>query len=227
MSNGDNQQEGLSLRAHMAKVRGRIRREIANAEEEEHEGGELNLVPYLDILVNTIIFLLATTASALALANINVNSPRYEDPAVGAAAAEPQPDDPKLNLTVAVSYKGFIIGGSGAILPGPDGQLPTIKCSVALQKDRCPAYMATRTNAEGEKESIWVDKYDYKGLLKKTSEIKEKYPNERQVILSADRLVPYKVVVKTMDTLRGVATKKCTGKDGCNFDQVILSAGVQ
>jgi hypothetical protein len=30
-----------------------------------------------------------------------------------------------------------------------------------------------------------------------------------------------------MDTLRGVATKKCTGKDGCNFDQVILSAGVQ
>ena len=228
MSNGDNQQEGLSLRAHMAKVRGRIRREIANAEEEEHEGGELNLVPYLDILVNTIIFLLATTASALALANINVNSPRYEDPAVGATAATPpEPDQPKLNLTVAISYKGFIIGGSGAILPGADGELPTIKCSVPLQKDRCPAFMATRTNAEGEQESIWVDKYNYKALVDKITEIKSKYAGERQAILSADRLVPYKVVVKTMDSLRGKATRKCTGSDGCLFDQIILSAGVQ
>ena len=40
-------------------------------------------------------------------------------------------------------------------------------------------------------------------------------------------MIPYKVVVKTMDTLRGKPTAKCTGKDGCLFDQVILSAGVQ
>ena len=174
MTTGDNEEGGLSLRAHMAKIRGRIRREIAKAEEEEHEGGELNLVPYLDILVNTIIFLLATTASALALANINVNSPRYEDPAVGATAAPSPADEPKLNLTVAVSYKGFIIGGSGAILPGPDGQLPTIKCTVPLQNDRCPAFMATRTNAEGQREQVWVDKYNYEALAKKAGDIKSK-----------------------------------------------------
>jgi len=227
MTTENNSAGGLSYRAHMAKVRGRIRREIAKAEEEEYEGGELNLVPYLDILVNTIIFLLATTASALALANINVNSPRYEDPAVGAAAAPSQPDEPKLNLTVAVSYKGFIIGGSGAILPGPDGQLPTIKCSVPLDKGHCPAFLATRTNAEGQRERVWVDRYDYKSLATKVQEVKAKYPAERQAILSADRSIPYKVVVKAMDTLRGKATTKCTGSDGCLFDQVILSAGVQ
>jgi biopolymer transport protein TolR len=225
--NENHQQHGLSLRAHMAKVRGRIRREIATAEEEEHEGGELNLVPYLDILVNTIIFLLATTASALALANINVNSPRYEDPGVGASQAPSTPEDPKLNLTVAVSYTGFIIGGSGAVMTGPDGQLPTIRCSVPLKSNRCPAFQATRTGAGGETETVWVDKYNYKALAKMAGEIKEKYPLERQVILSGDRLIPYKVVVKTMDTLRGKPTKKCTGKDGCLFDQVILSAGVQ
>lgn len=227
MTGGGNEQEGLSLRAHMAKVRGRIRRQIAQAEEEEHEGGELNLVPYLDILVNTIIFLLATTASALALANINVNSPRYEEPAAGATAADPQPEEAKLNLTVAVSYKGFIVAGAGGVIKGADGQVPTIKCSVPLQKDRCPAFAVTRTNSEGQSETVWVDKYNYKALSKMISEVKEKYPNERQAILSADRTIPYKVVVKTMDTLRGNATKKCTGKDGCLFDQVILSAGVQ
>ena len=34
-------------------------------------------------------------------------------------------------------------------------------------------------------------------------------------------------LLDTMDILRGAATEKCTGKDGCLFDQVILSAGVQ
>lgn len=221
------QAQGLSFHALMAKVRGRIRRQIATAEEEEHEGGELNLVPYLDIVVNTIIFLLATTASALALANINVNSPRYEDPAAGAAAAPSEPEEQRLNLTIAVSYTGFIIAGAGGVMTAPDGTSPTIRCSVPLQNDRCPAFTATRTNANGETEQVWVDKYDYVALAKMIADVKGKYPAERQVILTADTLIPYKTVVKTMDTIRGVPTKNCTGKDGCLYDQVILSAGVQ
>ncbi len=221
-------QGGLSLHALMGKVRGRIRRQIAKAEEEEHEGGELNLVPYLDILVNTIIFLLATTASALALANINVNSPRYEE-STGAQTASPQQqeDKPALNLTVAVSYTGFIIGGAGAIMTAPDGTHPTIKCRVPLKNGRCPVFLSTHTNEKGETIKVWVDKYDYKSLEKMVKDIKKQYANERQVIVTADRLIPYKIVVNTMDLLRGKSTKKCTGSDGCFFDQVILSAGVQ
>jgi biopolymer transport protein TolR len=218
---------GISAQAALAKVRGRIRREIAKAEEEEEAGGEINLVPYLDIVVNTVIFLLATTASTLFLANINVNSPRYEDPAVGAVAAEPDEGKPKLNLTVAVSYTGFIVAGAGGVMTGPDGQSPTIRCQVPLQQGRCPAYLSTKTGAGGEKESSWIDKYDYKGLIKLLTQIKDKFPLERQAILTADRLIPYKVVIETMDTLRGTSTGKCTGKDGCLFDQVVLSAGVQ
>ena len=56
---------------------------------------------------------------------------------------------------------------------------------------------------------------------------KYQFRHERKVILTADRNIPYHVVVKTMDTLRGKATKACTGDDNCLFDQVILSAGVQ
>jgi biopolymer transport protein ExbD len=223
MSNGH---DGPSLISLMAKARGRIRRELAAEEEEAHEGGELNLVPYLDILINTIIFLLATTASALALANINVNSPRYEEAAAGATSGQDQEDQPRLNLTVAVSYTGFIVGGRGAIMTAKDGSMPTIRCASRLVKKRCPAYLATRTQG-GETTKVWVDKYDYKALTKMMGNIKKKYGQERQVILTADRLIPYKVVVKTMDTLRGKPTTKCTGSDGCLFDQVILSAGVQ
>jgi biopolymer transport protein ExbD len=224
---GEHHAVAISERAALAKVRGRVRREIAKAEEAETEGGEINLVPYLDIVVNTVIFLLATTASTLFLSNINVNSPRYEDPAVGASAAAPDEDKAKLNLTVAISYKGFIVAGAGGVMTAPDGSSPTVRCTTALQQDRCPAYLATRTGAAGEKEAMWIDKYDYKGLVTLVKQIKDKFAGERQAILTADQKIPYKVVVETMDALRGNATDKCTGKDGCLFDQVILSAGVQ
>jgi biopolymer transport protein TolR len=212
-----------------ARVRGRIRREIAAAEDAEIEGGELNLVPYMDILVNTIIFLLATINVTVALANINVNSPRYEQQAAGAVAPEtPSEEDQKLNLTVAISYKGFIVGARGAMLPGPDGSVVTVKCLVPLEQDRCPVFQSSRRDpATGKQEPTWIDRYDYKSLTNKMREIKQQYKIERQAILTADRLVPYKVVVETMDTLRGKLTDKCTGDDGCLFDQVILSAGVQ
>lgn len=217
----------VAERAAFARIRARIRREIVTAEEEAESGGEINLVPYLDIIVNTVIFLLATTASVLALANINVNSPRYEDASVGAVAQADEDEKPKLNLTVAVSKTGFIVAGAGGVMTAPDGSSPTIKCLTPLQQGRCPAYIATRTGGGGEKEPVWVDKYDYQGLAKMMHQIKERYPEERQAILTADPPIPYKVVVETMDTIRGAATLKCTGKDGCLFDQVILSAGVQ
>lgn len=211
----------------LAKVRARVRREIAEAEESEHEGGEINLVPYLDIITNTVIFMLATTALSLALGNINVTAPRYAEPGAAAATADDTDDKPKLNLTIGITYTGFITGGSSAILP-------KIPCKSALRNGRCPSFLSTRVNDRGEKESVWVDMYDYKTLATKLKEIKlfqkdGKYlfRHERQAILTADRQIPYNVIVKTMDTVRGMATKKCTGDDGCLFDQVILSAGVQ
>lgn len=219
----------MTERVAFAKVRGRIRREIEKAEDEEHEGGELNLVPYLDILINTIIFLLATMASTLALANINVNAPRYEGGVSAASDSDNEEEKPKLNLTVAISVKGYVVAGSGGVITGAGGSEDNIsvKCAVPLKQGRCPAFLASRINSEGSREMFWVDKYDYKGLTKMMSDIKSKYAHERQVILTADRHVPYKVVIDTMDTMRGKATTKCNGKDGCLFDQIILSAGVQ
>ena len=221
----------MSRHAAFAKVRAKIRREIAEVEEAEHEGGEINLVPYLDIVTNTVIFMLATTATAVALANINVQAPRYSPPS--ATASSDTPDDPsekkeKLNLTIAISNRGFIVAGAGGVMKAPDDTLPTIKCTSALTAGRCPAYIAKRHNAKlGIEESYWVDKYDHKALRELLQKIKSRFGHERRAILSADRSIPYQIVVNVMDTVRGKHTAKCTGDDNCLFDQIVLSAGVQ
>ena len=206
----------ISERVAMAKVRGRIRREHARIEEEEFESGELNLVPYMDIVVNTVIFLLATMTSGLTLANINVNSPRYEPSGPSASAEPTDPEKQKLNLTIAISYKGFLVAGASGVVTGSSGSNISVPCK-RIEGGRCAWFTGSK----------WRDEYDYEGLVKMMKEAKKQYPHERQVIMTADRHVPYKVVVGTMDTVRGKATSKCTGEDGCLFDQVILSAGVQ
>ena len=51
-----------------AKARMEMKRREEEIEQEEMEGGELNLVPYLDIVTNVMLFLLATVTSGLILA---------------------------------------------------------------------------------------------------------------------------------------------------------------
>lgn len=205
-----------------AKVRSRVRRERAAAEDDEHTGGELNLVPYMDILVNTIIFLLATTASALPLAHITTKAPKeVPDEQVETRPGAETPGQ-RLKLTVAVGYRGFIVAGAGGVMEGDDGKLPTLRCRLPLRGGRCPAFSTLRGG-----ERRWIDGYDYEALTRLAEQIKAQHPDQRQVVLSADRRVPYRVVIRTMDALRGSPTSKCSGDDGCLFDRTIFSAGVK
>jgi biopolymer transport protein TolR len=101
------------------QVRAQMRRLKEHAEEAEEETGEINLVPYMDIVTNIIIFLLASVVNQVPLGNINVSSPTIGS---GGPAVE-EPENPPLNLTVTVAANGFIIGGSGAVIP-PIAKLP-------------------------------------------------------------------------------------------------------
>lgn len=93
-------------------------------EELEEEMGEINLVPYMDIVTNIIIFLLASVVNQIPLGNINVSVPTLS--AGGGAASADEPQKPPLNLTVTVSANGFILAASGGVLPTipkhPDGR---------------------------------------------------------------------------------------------------------
>jgi biopolymer transport protein ExbD len=93
------------------------------AEEAEEETGEINLVPYMDIVTNIIIFLLASVVQNVPLGNVNVSSPTLGSSGPGSDAPEEKP----LNLTVTASAGGFIVAASGGVLPNiprkPDGKL--------------------------------------------------------------------------------------------------------
>src|SRR6516162_7970647 len=173
-----------------AQVRNKMRRLREEKEEEVEESGELNLVPYLDIVTNIVIFLLASvTTYQLQLSNVNVSSPTF---GVGSGSEGPPP----LNLTITVTQNGFTVAASGAVLPGPDGNLPTIRKEPA------------------DKELPW-DK-----LTNKAAEIKDAYPTESTVTVGANPDISYEIVVKTMDALRQNAKGKVL------FPDVSLSAGV-
>lgn len=97
-------------------VRAAMRRLRDQNEELEEEAGELNLVPYMDIVTNIIIFLLATVQYNVALGNVNVSVPTISS---GGGAAAEEPEKPPLNLTITAAASGFIIAAAG-------GQIPSI-----------------------------------------------------------------------------------------------------
>src|SRR5258706_2881259 len=98
------------------QVRAACRRMRDHVEEQEEEAGELSLVPYMDIVTNIIIFLLASVVNQVALGTITVTVPTLSSG--GSSADEPPPPDkPPLNLTVSVGASGFTVAASGGVLP--------------------------------------------------------------------------------------------------------------
>jgi biopolymer transport protein ExbD len=98
-----------------SQVRASMRRMRDHNEELEEEVGELNLVPYMDIVTNIIIFLLASVVNQIALGNVNVTVPTLSSG--GAGSDEPPPEKKPLNLTVSVGATGFTVAASGGVLP--------------------------------------------------------------------------------------------------------------
>ena len=96
------------------QVRAAMRRMKEHVEEAEEESGELNLVPYLDIITNIIIFLIASVAYNVNFGNVNVTLPTL---ASGAGAVSEEPEKPPLNLTVTAGATGFTIAGAQGVLP--------------------------------------------------------------------------------------------------------------
>jgi biopolymer transport protein ExbD len=107
-----------------SQVRAATRRMRDHVEEIEEEAGELNLVPYMDIVTNIIIFLLASVVNQVALGNINVSSPTIS--AGSGDSADTPPEKLPLNLTITVGASGYVIAASGGVLPNisklPNGQ---------------------------------------------------------------------------------------------------------
>jgi biopolymer transport protein ExbD len=120
-----------------------------HVEEIEEEAGELNLVPYMDIVTNIIIFLLASVVNQVSLSNINVTVPSISGGG-GAADNEPPPKPP-LNLTVSVGASGFTLAASGGVLPLvpklPNGQYDYKTLTTKLKEIKSAPDNADETKA--------------------------------------------------------------------------------
>jgi biopolymer transport protein TolR len=132
-----------------SQVRAAMRRMRDHHDELEEETGEINLVPYMDIVTNIIIFLLASVVNQVALGNVNVSVPTLSSGA--GAADEEKPDKPPLNLTVSVGATGFTVAASGGVLPVipklPNGQYDYTSLTAKLLEIKSSPDNADETKA--------------------------------------------------------------------------------
>jgi biopolymer transport protein ExbD len=143
----------------------------------DEEGGELNVVPFLDIITNVLMFVLATV-SVTFTATIDTNPPR-----AGGAGAR-APTTPTLSLTILVVPDGFSVKARGGnVAPG---------CN-----DTGPGLAVGKT-PDGKD-------YDYRQLTACAQKLKSSSPDfkdETSVTVSANPNIPYQVVIGTLDAVR-------------------------
>ena len=148
---------------------------------ERVEGQELNIVPYLDILMNLIMFMLLSITGLSAFGILNVNAPNYGGPTT---QVTDEGDKPKLLLTVLISSKGFYVAATGGVVGQPQ----------QAQTNPAEAPPSIPKKADGS--------YDYTALTENMVNVKKEFPSESKVIVGAEGDIPYEVLVQTMDAIR-------------------------
>jgi biopolymer transport protein TolR len=142
----------------------------------DEEGGELNIVPYLDIVVNILMFVLSTLAVTFT-ATIETLPP-----AAGGKGVRSDKDTKALNLTVLITSDGLGIKAAGGnVAPGCEG----IGSGIAI-----PLKGAT---------------YDYDSLTDCAQKLKSSSPDfedEMQVYIGANPDIAYQTVISVIDALR-------------------------
>lgn len=140
---------------------------------------ELNIVPFLDIVVNIVMFLLMTLTTIAFFSQVEAALPQYRKGGVGSRAAQNE----ALNLNVTVTQAGVIVSGSGGKLARgcattAAGKVITVPASINGQPD-------------------WA------GLTNCVTRVKQQFEDETRVTLSADPEVPYEHLIAAMDAVRG------------------------
>lgn len=156
-------------------IRKRSKRQEVDASEVV---GELNIIPFLDIVVNLIMFLLITAEFMLLISQIESDLPKLSSTrGQGADVSTP------LNLNVTVTESGVLVSGSGGKLaPGCANLDPSGSRSITVPR------------REG--------KYDWQALTECATRVKAQFAEETSVTVSADPQIQYEHLVAAMDAVR-------------------------
>ena len=172
--------------------KGRVRRGVKRrlAAQDEVISSELPITPLLDVVINITLFMLATMSFVLASSEVSARTPDACSDCTGRT-------QDGLHLSIAITDNTVLVAGAGGVLaPGCQG--------------RAGALVPTITR----------DGHEWEALTRCLARVHAAYPEEREVILSADAQVPYEDVIAAMDAAR---------VDGASplFPEVRLSAGLR
>lgn len=205
----------LSHHQVRAKTRAAVRRREEQVEQEEIEGGELNLIPYLDIVTNLMLFLLASVTANIIFGQINTTLPDQGSPSA-AQANDPSktPDEQSLGLAVAVTKDEILLfsfSGLEGTIKEPKLRVPRI----GRAGDACDGdYLCESNTCVNQvcKANPAVDEtpvFDYRALNKALIEIAARRfkgqirkPETYQAILMADPAVPYGTLISVISAMR-------------------------
>jgi biopolymer transport protein ExbD len=162
-----------------AAQRSKIRR-LSQPKEPDpgEEAGELNVVPYLDIITNVMIFVLASVSVTF------VTSIDTEPPAIGGGKVRSDISSKALNLSAFITNQGISLKTSGGnVAPGCAG---VAGAGITIPK-------------------LPDDRHDYQSLTacaKKLKSLSPDFSQETQVTITANPNIELQVVVGVMDSLR-------------------------
>jgi biopolymer transport protein TolR len=160
-----------------AAQRSRIRRLSQPREPDPgEEAGELNVVPYLDIITNILMFVLASV-SVTFVASVDTTPP-----SIGGGKVRTELASRALNLSVFVTSQGVSLKTSG-------GNIATgcqdVGSGITVPK-------------KGES-------YDFPGITacaKRLKNARDEFKTETQVSITANPGIDYKTIIDVMDSLR-------------------------
>ena len=199
-----------------SKTRAAIKRREDLIEQDELESGELNLIPYLDMVTNLMLFLLASVSAGLILVQIDTTLPdRKADTAPATATPATPPDDQPLKLFVSVARDRVVLWSLTG-LEGTTKQPKLVLLRSGREGEACDgAYMcesntcdpASQKCVAGHDESAPV--FDYRALNNALFEIASRRyagrPRKNDTypaVLQADGDTPYSTIVSIMAAMR-------------------------
>jgi len=197
------------------KTRRAIKRREDDVEQEETESGEINLIPYLDIVTNLMLFLLASVSASIIFGQINTQLPDQGAPPpdqINNPATKP--DEQPLGLAVAVTKDKLIlfsISGLEGTLKAPKLVLPLI----GRPGDQCDGGYLCETNRCVNQQCVAdpsldaAPVFDYRKLNAALGEIatrrflgQKRKAETYQALLMADPAVPYGTLISVISAMR-------------------------
>jgi biopolymer transport protein ExbD len=211
-----------------SKTRIAIKRREEQVAQDEMESGELNLIPYLDMVTNLMLFLLASVSAGLILAQIDTTLPDKAPANTTPVTPSTNPDDQPLKLFVSIKRDEMILWSAS----GLEGTLNQPKPGYTFRRsgregEPCDgAYMCESNSCDAEK--IQSDPktgnklgtcvpsrddpapvFEYRRLNDTLFEIanrryasKQRKNDTYTIVLQADGAIPYSTIVAVMASMR-------------------------